>query len=146
MFKKAIVVFAVILAICSVSFTGAFAQSGNQVIDDSDYGIVQPYWTEISMFSNNFDISTSGLATVESLLYAYDVDEIKIVAKLQQYKNGSWTTIKSWTETSDDIYCAIGETWYVASGYSYRLVSTGTVYENGSQVEQTSYTSPSYYY
>lgn len=105
-----------------------------------------PLWTEIAEFTNSFDISDSGRATVESILYAFDVDEIRLKADLQQLKNGSWSTIKSWTSTSNDIYCAIGEEWYVVSGYSYRLATTGTVYKNGSQVEQATYTSEAYVY
>ena len=87
-----------------------------------------------------------GKATVEVILEAHDTDELKIQVNLQQYKNGGWTTIKSWSNTSKDIYCAMGEAWYVVSGYSYRLVSTGTAYKNGVKVEQATYTSEAYEY
>jgi len=140
MFRKASIILLTVVFICFTSIT-SFAQEGDQVIKNSDSNLMQPYWTEISLFSNTFSISDSGLATVESLLYAFDVDEIRISAQLQQLKNGSWTTIKSWTSSSTDVYCTLAEVWYVMSGYSYRMVSTGTVYENNSQVEQTTYIS-----
>lgn len=146
MFKKVFLGLAVMMILCSSSFTVSFAQENGKAIESSKSNVMKPNWTEISQFSNTFDISSSGLATVESLLYAFDVDEISIVANLQQYKNGSWSTIKTWSKNSTDVYCGIGETWYLVSGYPYRLVTTGTVYEDGMQVEQTSYTSPSRYY
>lgn len=141
MFKKVFVGLAVMLILSSATFTASFAQESGKVIESSKSNVVKPNWTEISQFANTFDISSSGLATVESLLYAFNVNEISIVANLQQYKNGGWTTIKSWSNTSTDVYCGIGETWYLMSGYSYRLVNTGTVYKNGLQAEQAIYTS-----
>jgi hypothetical protein len=146
MFKKVFVVLSVILICSCILFTTTFAEENTQSVEDLNSTILEPNWREISEFSNNFEISTSGLSTVESLLYAFNVDSIGIVANLQQYRNGSWVTIKSWSSTSTDVSCAIAEQWYTVSGYSYRMVTTGTVYENGSQAEQTTYTSSSYYY
>ncbi|MDA8226589.1 MAG: hypothetical protein M0T74_02590 [Desulfitobacterium hafniense] len=71
---------------------------------------------------------------------------IGINASIQQYVNGRWTTIKSWTSTSYNNSGYLDQTWYVTSGYYYRMVSTGAVYQNDKLVEQTSYTSPSYWY
>jgi len=79
-------------------------------------------------------------------MYAFDVDEIKVEANLQQFKNGSWVTIKSWTLTSVKDYCILMKSWYVPKGYGYRLVSTGTVYIGGKQVESAQYKSRVIYY
>ena len=140
MLKKSVTALVVCFLFVTVPLS-AFAMNDEVSMEKSEHIIVEPLWNEIAEFSNGFDISTTGKATIESILYAFDVDEIRIDANLQQYKNGSWTTIKSWSSTSRDIYCAIDEIWYVISGYSYRLVSTGRVYENGKQVEQATYTS-----
>ena len=137
--------FALILAflICSFSLP-AFGLDGNMTVGSLKSNAVRPLWTEIAEFTNSFDIASDGRATVESILYTYNVSDISLKAELQQLKNGSWTTIKSWTGKAKDIYCTIGEAWYVVSGYSYRLVATGTVYKNGSPAEQTTYTSKAY--
>ena len=140
MLKKA---FTILITVFFASFNSItpFVQESDKVIKNSGSKLIQPCWTEISLFSNTFSISDSGLATVESLLYAFDVDEIKINVQFQQLKNGKWITIKNWTSSSTGIYCSLGEVWYVMSGYSYRMVSTGSVYENNSLVEQTTYIS-----
>lgn len=145
MFRKIIIILIIGLLIINAPIS-AFALNEERVGSSSELNTVKPMWTEIAEFTNGFNISSTGKATIESILYAFDVDEIQIDAKLQQYKNGSWITIKSWTSNSYDIYCTIGEIWYVMSGYSYRLVSTGMVYENSKLVEQTTYTSETYRY
>lgn len=104
-------------------------------------------WVSITDFQNTFDISASGAALVNLRLNARsDINKVVINASIQQYVNGRWTTIKSWTSTSYNNSGYLDQTWYVTSGYYYRMVSTGAVYQNDKLVEQTSYTSPSYWY
>ncbi len=143
MSKKGLFALILVLLICSFTLP-AFGLDGNITVESLKSNEVRPLWTEIAEFTNSFDISTGGKATVESILYTYNVSDIGLKAELQQLKNGSWTTIKSWTGKSKDIYCTIGEAWYIVSGYSYRLVATGTVYKNGALAEQTTYTSKAY--
>lgn len=140
MFKNTFAVLFVSLVICLLTISG-FAIGNTDLDERTEANSVQPMWTEISQFTNAFEIESSGRAIANTVLYAFDVDEIRINAALQQLKNGNWTTIKSWTSSSIDIYCILDEAWYVVGGYSYRYVSTGTVYENDSPVEQTTYTS-----
>lgn len=142
MLKKISLALCLVLIVSFTPLDSSFAQESDATFQDS----IQPNWTNISEFTNVFSVSECGLSSVESLLFASNVDEIKIVVNLQQYKNGSWTTIKSWTNTFSRISCILDEQWYVISGYLYRMVATGTVYINGSLIEQASYTSPSHYY
>lgn len=120
----------------------SFAES----LDNAKDTIIQPRWTEISQFNNSFNITSSGRADIKSSMSAFNVDLIRVEANLQQFKNGSWVTIKTWTGTSQDVICSVVGSWYVQRGYSYRMVSTGTVYINGQQVEQANYTSNIRYY
>ena len=138
MFRKSITIVVAVLVI--------FLFLSICLADGNVQSPIKPSWTYIETYLNYFDISPTGKATVEVILEAHNTDELKIQANLQQYKSGRWTTIKSWSNTSTDIYCAMGEIWYVMSGYNYRLVSTGTAYKNGMQVEQTTYTSEAYEY
>lgn len=108
--------------------------------------IIQPYWTEISQFNNSFNITASGRTDIESSLSAFNVDTISVEAHLQQFIGGSWVIIKTWTGTSQDIICQVAGSWYVQKGYSYRLVSTGTVFEDGKQVEHANYMSEAKWY
>lgn len=108
-----------------------------------DKGIIQPMFTTINLFQNNFDISTDGKATISSYLSASNVDQVKISGSLQQCKDGRWQTIKSWSSTQNATSSSLSQSYYVVSGYSYRYVSYGYTYKKGVLVESTSYTSNS---
>jgi hypothetical protein len=140
--KKRILQIALIISILCFTSLPSFAES----LDNAKDTIIQPRWTEISQFNNSFNITSSGRADIKSTMYAFNVDFIEVEVNLQQFKNGSWATIKTWTGTSEDVICSVVGSWYVQKGYSYRLKSTGTVYINGQQVEQANYTSNIKYY
>ena len=140
MFKKFIGVFWVALFIY-IAAIPAFAFESGLTSKSFNSNPIQPLFTNITLYQNTFDISSSGKSSVTVVLSARNVDKVKVEAYLQQYKNGSWTTIKNWSNTVSGTSASIGENWYVASGYSYRMLSYGTVYKNGAVVESTSYTS-----
>lgn len=98
-------------------------------------------FTNIILFQNSFDLSSYGNATISSILYAQACDQIVIVAKLQQMKNGSWTTIKTWSSDSIGTSAALSGSFFVQNLHSYRVVTTGTVYMSGAQIEKTTNTS-----
>lgn len=108
--------------------------------DNGAQGIVVPLFTYINLFETCFVITASGRADVDVFVFAPGADETEVRANLQQYKNNSWTTIKSWSYTEEGDSCGMAKSWYVASGYSYRVVSYGYVYINGVIVESTSIT------
>lgn len=141
--RKKTVVLCISLLILCLAPMQIFGLDAEQKIN-FDIG---PLWVSITDFQNTFDISASGAALVNSKLYARsNINKVVINASIQQYINGSWKTIKSWTSTSSSNSGYLNQTWYVMSGYYYRMVSTGAVYQNGVLVEQTFYTSPSYWY
>jgi len=74
-----------------------YANSNDLKNEYSEQIIVQPYFTNISIFQNLFDISSDGKVSVTVYLTAQNVDSVKVDANLQQFKNGFWTTIKSWS-------------------------------------------------
>ena len=108
---------------------------------DGASSIIQPQFTYISVFMNDFNIENNGKATIASSVTARNVDKIKINAYLQRYANGQWTTVKSWTITESGTIAVLDESWYVASGYQYRMVSYAYVYLNNQLLESTTYTS-----
>lgn len=108
--------------------------------------VIQPRFTNIRFFDNTFDIADNGKASVTSLLAANGSNQITISAYLQKYQNGRWTTVKHWTTTQKGSQAALGVSWYITSGYQYRLVSYGYVYSAGKLLESTSYTSSTRWY
>lgn len=108
--------------------------------------LIRPMFTNISVFLNDFDITSNGKAILTSSVNARNVDECRVSMYLQRYQNGSWTTIKHWSATESGKLCGLGKTWYVTSGYQYRMISYAYVYQDGKFVESTSYTSRSIVY
>ena len=140
--KKLIVFMTIVLVLCLIPTQIFGLQTANKA--ESDVGIL---WTFITDYRNFFEVSSNGQARANVRLNASsDIDKVVIDASIQQYANGNWKTIKSWTSTSYSSNGYLNQTWYVNKGYYYRLVSTGKVYQDNVLVEQTSYTGPSYWY
>ena len=142
MFRKKTIMLLVIFVICFIiNPTFILASQGIQQTMESD--LVQPMWNYIATYRNTFVISEYGRADVEVVLTSFTADSMRVEASIQQLKDGRWTTIKTWSNTTHgNIVCGLGKSWYLMSGYYYRMVSTGTVYKNGRVVEQTSFISP----
>jgi len=141
--RKRAVVLALSLLILCLAPMQVFALGTNQVTNSE----IGPLWVSITEFTNSFEISGSGLAQFDTSLYARsNINKVVINASIQQYVNGNWQTINSWTSTSYSNSGYLNQMWYVMSGYNYRLVSTGAVYQNNVLVEQTSFTGSSYWY
>ncbi|NLM22259.1 MAG: hypothetical protein GX207_11060 [Peptococcaceae bacterium] len=140
--KRTVVLVLALLILCLAPMQ-MFAVQANQAANLE----IGPLWVNIVRFSNFFDISSNGLAQIDtSLLARSNINGVVINASIQRYANGNWQTIKSWTNTSNGYIGDLTENWNVVSGHYYRLVSNGTVYQNGVLVEQTSYTGPAYWY
>lgn len=140
--KRAVVLVVSLLILCLAPVQMLAAQTNQEA--DLEIG---PSWVHIVRFSNYFDISSSGLAHVDTgLLARSNINKVVINSSIQQNVDGSWRTIKSWTSTSNSYVGDLTESWYVVSGHYYRLATSGEVYQNGVLMEQTSYTSPAYWY
>ena len=140
--KRAAALVLSLLILC-VAPMQAFALGTNQVTNSE----IGPLWVSITEFTNSFEISGSGLAQFDTSLYARsNINKVVINASIQQYINGRWQAVNSWTSTTYSNSGYLNQKWYVMSGYYYRLVSTGAVYQDDVLVEQTSYTGPSYWY
>ena len=114
---------------------------GLQLEEDQGVEIIEPMFTNINFFQNSFQISSKGKASVSVYLSARNADQVKVVAYLQQYKDGNWKTVKRWSESRNEMSNGLGEIYYLMSGYSYRLRSYGYVYLDGNLVETTNYIS-----
>lgn len=111
-----------------------------------DEEILQARFAYIDLFQNSFDIKDNGKSSFSTILWSRNVDEVKLYGYLQQYKDGKWKTIKTWSNLANGTECYLSGSWYVASGYSYRFKSYAYMYVDGNFVESTSYTSVNIYY
>lgn len=137
--------FIFLILLCLMLFVSALPSQALQG-EDSARGIVKPLFTYISVFETCLVITPGGRADVDVFVYAPPAEETGVSAYLQQYKNGSWQTIKSWSNREEGDCCGMGNSWYVNKGYSYRVVSYGHVYINGVIVESTSITTETHSY
>lgn len=143
--RKSLLILSTILVLAMTGIP-VDAQSNTNRHDLRTNGIIQPYYTNILTFENNFSISSSGQVTVSSILIARNVNSVRLDVALQRYNNGTWQTIKDWTTTSSGTSAGLSESYYVSKGYTYRTVSSGYVYLNGSLLENASFTSSSISY
>ena len=93
--------------------------------------IISPMYTYISSGGAIISIDSSGKATAETNVTGNsNVTSIAATINLQQYKNDSWKTIKTWNENSSSRTLRFSNTYYVSSGYKYRVSSTVTAYSS----------------
>ncbi len=100
--------------------------------DDKSYS---PMFTCMRDASINLDIDSAGKATCTASLLTYSGYETKVDLELQQYKNSTWQTIKTWTSSSTSTFTSISQNYYVVSGNSYRLRGNYYAIQNGSVAE-----------
>ncbi len=98
-----------------------------------------PYMLYIANSSCDLYISSSGTATVDATIVGYQgtTTKVDITANLQQYKNGSWVTLKTFTSTSATYRADLSETYNVSTGYSYRIQATVKAYSGSASETQT---------
>ncbi len=108
----------------------------------ADHFEVTPLMDYIAQAKGNLYIDSSGTATVLCSVYGYQgtTTRVEITANLQQYKNGTWTTIKSFSAESDSHRTSLSETHHLSKGYAYRVRAVIKAYR-GSSVETRTVTS-----
>jgi hypothetical protein len=125
----AVIAFCIILSV----FTAATASARNLYIDNTTTAL---------------SISSSGTATVKGSAYGNQssTDEVEIYLYLQQYKNGSWQTIESWSDSFESHRGNLSETYSLTKGYKYRAKAVYYAYGNSGGYDCiTSYSSEQSY-
>lgn len=74
-----------------------------------------------------------------------DVDKITAKCELQKF-DGSWKTVKSWTESRDSAIIRYDKSYPVPKNYSYRLKLTTSAYKGSKLLEQVTETSTSKFF
>ena len=122
------------LALLLVTNIPAFA------VTNSTESMIQPQYTYIKDISSTINASNGQASVYVRLRGISSVTKIVITTELQQYRNGGWSEIESWTQTTNGNSAILSESGSISSGYSYRTVSNFTVYA-GSNYETASKTS-----
>lgn len=137
-----------ILLMVSCLMVPAFADGKEEgYIDEKGVNLFDGFgysarFTNIDSFITYFDVNDSGKCSISASLQGYNGSNSKVVAKLQRYSGGSWSTIKTYTATNSSPDCGLSAKYYVTSGYSYRTVFYAYVYNGQILLDHTSITSP----
>ena len=102
---------------------------------EADSGI-SPRFTYISTVSTHLTISNTGVSTSTATGYATGVSSVKLVCRLQQYKDGGWKTIYVWTNKGTNM-ASVAQQWAVHSGYKYRTYTSFYVYNAAGTLLET---------
>lgn len=142
MFKKCLSVILILLAILCFGIQSSLAVS---YVNNAG---IQPLWTYIDTATNHLDINASGKASMSSQITADSnyVDNVTMNNYLQRNVNGSWTTVSSWSQNTASYYANWSKTYYVTSGYYYRLYTFYYVYDGSTFLEGTTVISSLVYY
>ena len=104
-------------------------------------------WSYLVVISGTMRINSWNQAHIEVSCSAdgTSVDSVSATCELQQL-DGSWKTIKTWTESSNGPDLLYEKDYAVYKGYSYRLKITAKAYQGSRQVESvTEYFDYGYY-
>ncbi|WP_353096864.1 hypothetical protein [Tissierella praeacuta] len=101
--------------------------------------IIVPYMRYTARASANLIIDSKGNATVTASIDGYKgiTDKVSINAELQQYKNGRWTKVTSFSDSDNSHRIRIYETTRVSKGCKYRVVTKVTAIHNGDKETKT---------
>lgn len=106
-----------------------------------------PRWSYLTTIAANLHFDDYNGVEIDVMCDsdAMETNKIKVVCELQQY-NSSWKTIKSWTETRDNVYVVFTKYYAVAKNYSYRLKITAYTYKDSVLLEKdTQYLAETFY-
>lgn len=98
--------------------------------------VPSPRWSYITMISADMEVDDWNAAQISVICNSdiFDTNRLKVKCELQQL-NGSWKTIKTWTEENDDSTISFDKEWAIAKNYSYRLRVTVSAYKDSKLLE-----------
>lgn len=108
---------------------------------------VTSYGAATVLTSAGLEIGALGRAECESYytVSASEANSCKVVCELQYFRDGRWQTVQSWEQTAY-LSAYLSPTYYVYSGYAYRVLTTGYAYLNGSLVDTSTAISKTVFY
>lgn len=132
-----------ILTLTLLFALGGHSLASGSIVNGPSSGIITPLWVNIDALNATLTFSGSQAncsARVFGKAGTTMITGTAVLARLNS--NGTYTTIKTWSglvSYSDTLI--FSGTYYVTTGYTYRLAFTAHVYKNGSSESATAYSS-----
>lgn len=127
------IVLSIVLSLC---FLITISIPANAVAEQRLNEVV-PFYDYTSKTNTSLSISQSGVATCTASITGYQdiTTQVQIYMYLEQYSNGSWKVLKTWTESYNNFKGTLQQNFNVSKGYSYRTrvsyyAYSGSNYEN----------------
>ncbi|PKM51423.1 MAG: hypothetical protein CVV02_07405 [Firmicutes bacterium HGW-Firmicutes-7] len=136
-----LLIFCVLLVLPS----GQISAKEKAKTEDTD-SVITIQTIDLKIFSNYLNINSNGKATVNVFAKGVTADKVIINTYLKRYTGSSWETVKMWSVSENGNYAEISKSYYVASGYQYKVFSYCYLYSNGSLIESSSGSSDSIVY
>ena len=97
---------------------------------------IQPRYSSINLFTTGLEVSAAGRADCCAFVSVDDDDTVTLIMSLKKSSDGvTWSIEKTWSVTGTRTV-ALEKSYYVVSGYYYKVATTATVYnENGYYLE-----------
>lgn len=103
-------------------------------------------WNKIYNIYASISVNeTIGIVTCTGTVTAKNTYPVKVYAQLQILENGSWRTLKSWTNTGT-LSASVSNSYAVYSGYTYRVYVIGYVYDDSGNIVDSGSEYHSVYY
>ena len=141
--KKKVLVFgmACFLSISGLGSVNTYAHVADYTvtansIESAIERIGTPYFTAILVAENGLTLNSGGRLTCASGTETRRDYNAGITMELQSNSNGSWGTIKTWSDTSSTDYIYLSKDWYVVKG-TYRLKLTHTAKNTNGTIAET---------
>lgn len=105
-----------------------------------------PLFDYINQINSSLEIDSKGIAQSTGYIRTMTGEKVALTVRLQQYNNSTWNTLKTWSD--EDLYsCTVQKDRAVSQGYSYRVETTGKVYDaKGKLLESVTVKSQTEYY
>lgn len=136
--KKVLSVFLCVIMLTTVAVP-AFAALPDDNVVSPQYAYIRTATADLTIDED------TGIASCWVTCLAASGYTVEVECQLQQYKNSSWTTIKTWTATGTR-YACVDEIWAVYSGYTYRVYVTYRILNSAGSIVEVTSGSDSYVY
>ncbi len=140
--KKIIIMVILMFAVTSMPCTSYAADTvwGQASLSNG----IAPMWAGMEKYSTDLSIR-SGKAVCSVFVEAASskVDKVSFSIKLQQYQNGSWNTIESWSQkvSLENGNAKFKESSSISKGFTYRFTGKIKTYKNGKLLDTCAITS-----
>lgn len=125
-----IIAVAMMVMLSCIVFPPWDVSAGEKAIN-GDEVIIQPFWMNAESATSFLSFTGKTANCGASVVGMTGTTKISATITLEQKVNGSYSAVKTWTDSVSGSTLNFSNTYSVTSGYTYRLSVSATVTRNG---------------